>query len=210
MIVARLFKKENCWKIVSILNEHNHESNPDLIGHSIARQMNSEEKAAVHRLASVGAGAAEAVNMLQNEYNNTYTSKRDIYNEFAAVRQDFLNGRSSIQALFESLQQWRFVYAVQTDSTGSITALFFAHPKAVELCNQFSSVFIMDCTYKTNQFEMPLLNIVGITSTFKTFNAGFVFLSEEKIASYVWALEQFKTIFQEALLCVFVTDLKKL
>lgn len=49
----------------------------------------------------------------------------------------------------------------------------------------------MDCTYKTNRFGMPLLNIVGVTSTYHSFNAGFVFMNEETEANYSWALQKF-------------------
>ena len=52
----------------------------------------------------------------------------------------------------------------------------------------------MGCTYKTNRFGLPLLNIVGITSTYSTFNAGFVFLREETTEWYTWALQCFRNV----------------
>ena len=50
---------------------------------------------------------------------------------------------------------------------------------------------------------MPLLSIVGITSTFKTFNTSFAFLSAEKEEDYQWALEAFGSIVEPKLL---ITD----
>jgi histone-lysine N-methyltransferase SETD2 len=41
---------------------------------------------------------------------------------------------------------------------------------------------------------MPMLNIVGITSTYSTFNAGFAFLASEVEAEYTWALRAFSSI----------------
>ena len=64
-------------------------------------------------------------------------------------------------------------------------------------------MFMMDCTCKTNRFGMPLLNIVGITSTFKTFNAGFAFMSTEKEEEFQWALEVIGSIVEPKLL---ITD----
>jgi hypothetical protein len=52
----------------------------------------------------------------------------------------------------------------------------------------------MDCTYKTNRYDMPLLNIVGITATLSSFNAAFVFLSKECEEDFVWALRKFSLI----------------
>jgi hypothetical protein len=49
---------------------------------------------------------------------------------------------------------------------------------------------------------MHLLNSVGITSTFKSCNVGFAFLSNESESSYQWALSQFKLVIADpAVLC---------
>ena len=42
----------------------------------------------------------------------------------------------------------------------------------------------MDCTYKTNQFHLPLLDILGSTGLNNSFYAGFVFLSSETEEDY--------------------------
>jgi len=50
---------------------------------------------------------------------------------------------------------------------------------------------------------MPLLHIVGVTSTYHSFNAGFAFLSAETEDEYVWALKAFARIVQPHII---VTD----
>ena len=59
----------------------------------------------------------------------------------------------------------------------------------------------MDCTYQTNRYGMPLLNIVGVTCTNTTFNAAFAFISNELHESYEWALENFKKIVEPEAIC---------
>src|SRR5581483_12389230 len=46
----------------------------------------------------------------------------------------------------------------------------------------------MDCTYKTNKFKMPLLNVVGITSFNTTFYSCFIFMKGEEKIDYLWVL----------------------
>ena len=46
----------------------------------------------------------------------------------------------------------------------------------------------MDCTYKTNRYRMPLLEIVGVTSTDMTFSVCFAYLQAEREENYAWAL----------------------
>jgi hypothetical protein len=69
------------------------------------------------------------------------------------------------------------------------------------MCQTFSTVFLLDCTYKTNKFSMPLLNVVGIMSTYATFNAGFAFLHAKNEKAYAWVLEQFAKVMTPKVLC---------
>ena len=51
------------------------------------------------------------------------------------------------------------------DETDTIRDIFWTHPIAVHLLQTFFCVLLMDCTYKTNRYCLPSLEIVGITST---------------------------------------------
>jgi hypothetical protein len=53
----------------------------------------------------------------------------------------------------------------------------------------------MDCTYKTNKYNMNLLDVVGITSFNTTFFVCFVFLPEETEPWYTWALTRIKELY---------------
>lgn len=46
----------------------------------------------------------------------------------------------------------------------------------------------MDCTYKTNKYKMPLLDIVGVTAMNTTYFVGFAFVSDEQQSSYEFVL----------------------
>ena len=52
----------------------------------------------------------------------------------------------------------------------------------------------MDCTYKTNRYRYPLLEIVGVTSTELTFPVVFVFMNHEYEDNYTWAMERLKNV----------------
>jgi hypothetical protein len=48
---------------------------------------------------------------------------------------------------------------------------------------------------------MPLLNVVGITSTYATFNSGCAFLHAKNEEAYAWVLEQFSEVVTPKVLC---------
>nr|KAJ0207467.1 hypothetical protein LSAT_V11C500294190 [Lactuca sativa] len=91
--------------------------------------------------------------------------------------------------------------------TNKLEDLFFAHPRSLEIWRAFPHVLLMDATYKTNKYGMPLLEIVGVTPTNMTFSIAFVYMHEEKHSNYVWALDCLKSVMEGCMLpSVIVTD----
>ncbi|KAL3531568.1 hypothetical protein ACH5RR_010890 [Cinchona calisaya] len=65
----------------------------------------------------------------------------------------------------------------------------------------------MNCTYKTNRYKMPLLEIIRITSFNTSFYSCFAFLREEGDEDYEWVLDAFRKILgQDSQPSVIVTD----
>jgi hypothetical protein len=67
----------------------------------------------------------------------------------------------------------------------------------------------MDCTYKTNKYKMPLLDINGVTATGNTFYAGFVFLHNEQQSSYNFAVQNLFDVYTQLGVpppCTILTD----
>lgn len=69
-----------------------------------------------------------------------------------------------IQALFEEFCQCDFTFNVAYDENGHLTHLFLVHPHSISLTKSYNIVFVMDCTYKTDRYKMPLLDIIGVSS----------------------------------------------
>ncbi len=82
------------------------------------------------------------------------------------MRTQLLDGRTPMQALVESFDADNFVWKVKKENSCQVTHLFFAHRKSFELFATYPEVLVMECTYKSNWFNLPLLNIVGMTATF--------------------------------------------
>ncbi|KAG5547941.1 hypothetical protein RHGRI_013579 [Rhododendron griersonianum] len=62
------------------------------------------------------------------------------------------------------------------------------------MTKSYSNVFVMDCTYKTNKYKMPLLDIIGVSSFNSSFYSCFAFLAKEGEGDYIWALQNFSKI----------------
>jgi len=81
------------------------------------------------------------------------------------------------------------------ESSRVVSDIFWTHPDSLKLLNTFSNVFLMDNTYKTNKYRLPLLEIVGVTSTSLTFSAAFVLMSNERENNFTWVLQRLRGLF---------------
>jgi len=118
---------------------------------------------------------------------------QDIYNAKKKIRGERLGKYTPTQALLKHLDHdnW-FVKVKLRKDTKEIRRLFFINKKSGHILSKNSEILIMDCTYKTNKYRMPLLTIVGHTSIGITFHVGFAFLESERPEDYAWVLRHLK------------------
>lgn len=86
-----------------------------------------------------------------------------------------------MQQLLKHLEDDHYVskYRVCEDKV-TVRGIFWSHPDSIKLFNTFSTVLIIDSTYKTNKYIFSLLEIGGVTYTEMTYSADFAFLESEK------------------------------
>ena len=119
-----------------------------------------------------------------------------MYNVRKQLKLESLAGKTPIESLIIVLQSGEYVFDYKTDIIGCVSHLFFAHPKSIELLHHFPELVLLDYTYKTNKFKLPLLNIVGTTYLNSTFHMTFCFMAKEDKESYFWVLEQLKKLYE--------------
>lgn len=86
--------------------------------------------------------------------------------------------------------------ACTKDEQGRINRLWFAKTSAQKILKLNYEVLLMDCTYKTNVYRMPLCILNGVTGLNTTFYVGFCFLTKEGCEDYVWVLNCYKNLIE--------------
>jgi len=188
------------WAVRKISGNHNHELGGNLAGHAAKRRLNELEKAKVRAFGGQGLAPKDIICIVRKEFANSHSTAKEIYNELGTARTEELRGRGPIKALVELISYTNYFSKVRLVGD-AVNYVFFMHQSSVSMCQMFCTVFLLDCTYKTNKFGMPLLNVVGITSTYATFNAGFAYLHAENEEAYAWALQQFSEVVTPKVLC---------
>jgi hypothetical protein len=185
--------KDGTWTIKVRNGDHNHPATP-AIAHHIHRKPPPEISQQVADLTAAGSAPREILSAIRLGSDHPILAS-DIYNLRKDIKAKNLAGKTPMEALIDQLSHSNYISDYRTDSIGRVTHLFFAHPRSVELFQQYPDILLLDCTYKTNRFKMPLLVIIGSTCVNTSFFVGFCFLPKEQEEDYVWALEQLKMLY---------------
>lgn len=172
---------------------HNHPAFENPHNLAIYRRFNPSTNSQIDLLSSAGCRTAQ-IKSLINVDPGSQPLVRDIHNVRSRLRDNWLNGRTPIQGLFNLIVASHWAHRTITSPEGTLLNLFFASPSGIRLARRFPTVLSLDCTYKTNRFNLPLLHIVGTTNTHRSFTIAMCFLTNEKQDQYEWALKQVKEV----------------
>lgn len=70
-------------------------------------------------------------------------------------------GLATTDALIKDLEARNIHHAILSDNDRFTEHLFIALPESIRLARQNQDIILVDNTYKTNAYEMPLLHMVG-------------------------------------------------
>ncbi|KAG6941553.1 hypothetical protein JG688_00018603 [Phytophthora aleatoria] len=124
--------------------------------------------------------------------------RKIISNAKSASRRNKLASLTSTEALIEDLKKHGFYYAFEADHTSRrLKYLMWAHPTTTQLARHFMDLVVLDCTYKTNRYHLPLLNVIILTGMNKILPLAQVWLPGEAEPDFDWALSKVKEFLEE-------------
>ncbi|MBW0498651.1 hypothetical protein O181_038366 [Austropuccinia psidii MF-1] len=191
-LYAIKYAKKTTWTLKVKNPEYRHDSTENIMAHPAFRKFNEQETSQISPIyESLLLQRQILAQLCSQRESDMPVILQDIYNQVKKIKKDKLQGRRPIDSLLDTIKEENFVWASERDSEGHITSLFFTHPLTIKLLHGFHHVILMDCTYTTNKYKMPLCHIVGLSSTNKTFSGAFCLMKNETEPSYTWALDQY-------------------
>ncbi|KAH7461505.1 hypothetical protein FOMA001_g18980 [Fusarium oxysporum f. sp. matthiolae] len=187
---------------------HNHEPTWHQSAHPTHRTLSDNDKTTISGLTNAGV-APKDIRTYIRQKSNTIATQQDIYNRIADSKRELCEGQSTIHAFANQLDKEGFWNRMQLDSHDRVTAVLFAHPESLGYLKAYPDLLFLDCTYKTNKYGMPLLDIIGVDACQRSFCIAFAFLSGESEEDYTWALDRLRSMYElcgAALPSVILTD----
>jgi hypothetical protein len=164
-----------------------------MIGHPIARrrQFTKDQIQTIQHLSDIGSTPRHIIGLVRKQQPKILIKPKDCYNIRDELRRKKLGNYTPLEFLRETLQSNNWRYTFKQDTEGHILFFMFAHPESIRLANQYNRVFLLDCTYKTNRYKMPLLHIIGLSPSNSSYSIAFCFMQNEQEESYKWTLQTF-------------------
>ncbi|XP_050878109.1 uncharacterized protein LOC127081920 [Lathyrus oleraceus] len=89
---------------------------------------------------------------------------KQVYNIRYQTNKALKGDRSEMQQLLKLLDYNSYMSRYLTCYDGvTVRDIFWTHPDSIKLFNIFPTVLILNSTYKTNKYRLPLLEMVGAT-----------------------------------------------
>ncbi|XP_026398817.1 uncharacterized protein LOC113294648 [Papaver somniferum] len=186
------------WFMVKVASGcHNHPIPESLINHPYSARLNPLEKELVHEFSKIRTRPIDTLSGVKVLNPQNSSSLATIYNEREKFRNDTWQERVLMQQLLFLFEEEKYSTTYDTNEEKEVEYLFIANPECVQLTRCFHQILFMDCTYKTNKYNMPIFKFVGQTSAKSTFTVAFCFLKDETKESYMSALQKVKLLYQE-------------
>ncbi|KEH36851.1 otubain, putative [Medicago truncatula] len=152
------------WTLHVEYGMHNHNLSSILTGHSFLGRLSHEEKNLLGDMTKNMVKPRNILMTLRDHNAESLTTIKQVYNARQSFRSSIRGNRTEMQHLMWLMERDKYVYQYRkVDDSDELMDILWAHPYSITLVNKFHLVLIMDSTYKTCKYHLPLLEIVGVT-----------------------------------------------
>ncbi|KAH1243441.1 hypothetical protein GmHk_07G020520 [Glycine max] len=151
------------WMMKLICGVHNHELAKSLVGHPYAGRLTKAKKTLITDMTKSMVKPRNILLTLKEHNANTCRTIKQIYNARSAFRSSIRGSDLEMQHLMKLLERDQYIHWHIIKDEDVVRDIFWCHPDAVKLVNTCNLVFLIDNTYKTNWYRLPLLDFVGVT-----------------------------------------------
>lgn len=181
----------------------NHQLHLNPFGFSVHEQSTDAFQllaAAAYRYRSVGQTYSKACQLLKEDGNGLILGHRTYYNlNLLRQKRPDKDDSGTITALLQGLKDDGFIFQTRTDDnyrrdedgtehleSRKLIQIFFYHLESAQMAQRFVAghSLMLDGTFNTNKWRLPLLVAVGVTNENKTFPIAFSFCPNENCESY--------------------------
>jgi hypothetical protein len=162
--------RRSVWRLKVRNPRHNHTPIENLEGHAYPRRLSSEDKRLLEEMAEQDIPKRNMWRTLLKKNPDKKVIPKDIHNAVQKINAEKRVGESPMQQLENFLSEKHFTYYTrENQTTNAVEDIFFVHQHSFTMWCAFPHVLMIDATYNTNMYDLPFVQVVGMTSTNQSF-----------------------------------------
>jgi alpha-glucosidase len=165
------------WSLNDVDEKSNCKMGKILQGHKYAERLKLEDKVLVREMTNNLILSRNILSMLKKRSSMSLTTIKHIDNAHHEYKQPICGPRSEMPQLLKCLSDniHSFNYKLVSD-TEFVSDVFWSHSNFIKLFNIFPIVLVMESTYKSNKYKLPLFEFIDVTSTDVTYFIAIAFM----------------------------------
>ena len=139
------------------------------------------------------------VSDIKSNLENSFSCKLDYWTVYREFREQFPRlGESDCRNFVDFLRKNECLYEENISKEDrSLCKLLFLTPKMLRNYSKFHDILLIDTTYNTNYYSIPLVVFSGIDNNFRNVVFGFGLINNESKETYQWVLSSFFKLVQD-------------
>ncbi|KAI5660107.1 hypothetical protein M9H77_28900 [Catharanthus roseus] len=173
------------WQLFVHNGRHNHKVAIYNHGHAQAVRLTEEQLQQTEQFMKSHVPPRNILQFFQEQDVGCAVGAQKIYNVVAKIKRNRMQGRNTVEeVLCLSTQRGYTIFHRNREESNVLSDIVIAHPTSIAMIRTWPYVLIMDTTYKTNKYNMTLLEAVEMTSMGKNFTMTTAFMCNEQATIY--------------------------
>ncbi|KAI5677911.1 hypothetical protein M9H77_08861 [Catharanthus roseus] len=176
------------WQLFVHKGKHNHKVVVYNHGHAQAARLTEEQLQQTKQFRKSHVPPHNILRFLREQDVGCAVTAQKIYNVVMNIKSNRMQGRNIVEEVFcLSAQRGYTVFYRKREESNVLSDIVITHPTLIAMIRTWQYVLIIDTTHKTNKYNMPQLEAVGMTPTRKNFTVATAFMCNEQATTYRWA-----------------------
>lgn len=192
--------RNNVYVITSVHLEHNHVLLPEASVFSTGMRKLTVDDCALTEMLDRNAMRTKDVIPILADVTGRYIHKADVYNAVSRSRRRKLQGLTEVELLIKCLCDDPDIVAAlsvealnenESDQDGAfLRGMFWAYRSSLRQFSQAADLLVVDATYKTNRFSMPLVVVCAVDRFGSTYLIALALIHGETVPYYTWVMRR--------------------
>ncbi|KAI5671380.1 hypothetical protein M9H77_11744 [Catharanthus roseus] len=179
---------KKCWSELAVVRTQQEDNHKIIVynhGHTQTTRLSEEQLQQNEQFRKSHVPPRNILRFFREQNIACAVNAQKVYNVVSKIKKNRIKGQNTVEEVLSlSAERGYTVFYINCEESNVLSDIVVAHPTSIAMIRTWPYVLIMDTTYKTNKYNMLLLEAVGMTPTGKNFIVATAFICNEQATTY--------------------------